>query len=106
MKFNLIKTREEIIREIENMPPKSEILINICNRQVSISTYSSKGHTIWSKGYTIWWGGNYGIDCEDAHDVVDKLEFLTSFVSEGEFNKYECYITRETLREMKENKYA
>lgn len=99
MKFNLIRTSEELIREIENMPPKSEILVNICERQISISTFSHNG-------YTIWWGGNYGIDCIDAHDVIDKLEFLTSFIIEGEFNKHECYTTRSTIREMKENAHA
>jgi hypothetical protein len=99
MKFNLIKTREEMKREIENIPYKKEILVNVCERQISVSRFTPVG-------YTIWWGGNYGMDAKDSDEVLDTLEMLTSFIIEGEFNKHECYTTRNTIRDMKENAHA
>lgn len=98
MKYNLIITKEELEKQIENMKERTEILINVVGRMMSISKYYN--------GYTLWWGGHYGIDCVDAEDVVDKIEMLTSFVIEGEMNKNECYVTKETEKFMKESANA
>lgn len=98
MKYNVIKSREDLIKDIEMMAELTEIKINVVGRQMSISKYYN--------GYTLWWGGNYGIDCEDADDILDKIDMFTSFVLEGEMNKNECYLTKETERFMKERANA
>lgn len=98
MKYNVIKTKEELKKDIENMKELTEIKINIVGRMMSITKYY--------KGYTLWWGGNYGIDCFDADDVIDKIDMLTSFIIEGEMNKNECFVTKKTERFMKESANA
>lgn len=95
MKYNVICEKNELINKIDEMTLKSEMKVNIVGRLMTISRYHN--------GYTLWWGEHYGIDCEDADDIVDKLEMLTSFVIEGKMNENECYITKDTERNMKES---
>ena len=78
------------------MKEKAEIQINVVGRLMSISKYYD--------GYTLWWGGNYGMDFKTAKEVIEQIDMLTSFVIEGEMNRNECYLTKETERFMKENR--
>lgn len=94
MKYNIIKSENDFKNDLEKMLERTEIEINVVGRLMSISRYYN--------GYTLWWGGNYGIDCEDADDVLDKINMLTSFIIEGQMNKNECYLTKKTERFMKE----
>ena len=94
MKYNIVKTKDDFRMDLENMKEKTKIELNVVGRLMSISNYHG--------GYTLWWGGNYGIDCKDVSDVIDKIDMLTSFVIEGEMNKNECYITKKTEKFMKE----
>lgn len=94
MKYNIVKTKKDFKNELERMIEKTSIEINVVGRWMSITRYHD--------GYTLWWGGNYGIDCKDVSDVIDKIDMFTSFVIEGEMNKNECYITKKTEKFMKE----
>lgn len=98
MRYNVIKTQNDLRKEIALMKEKTEMLVNVVGREMSITRYYG--------GYTLWWGGNYGIDCEDADEVIDKIDMLTSFVIEGEMNKNECYLTKATEKFMRENANA
>lgn len=94
MKYNIIKSENDFKNDLEKMLERTEIEINVVGRLMSITRYYN--------GYTLWWGGNYGIDCEDVDDVLDKIDMLTSFIIEGQMNKNECYLTKKTERFMKE----
>lgn len=94
MKYNIVKNQNDFKKELELMFERTEININIVGRLMSVTRYYD--------GYTLWWGGNYGIDCKDADDVIEKIDMFTSFVIEGQMNNNECYLTKETERFMKE----
>lgn len=98
MKYNIVNTKENLLNTLEKLELKKELQINIVGRLMSISRYYA--------GYTLWWGGNYGIDCKDADEVIYYIDMLTSFVIEGEMNKNECYVTKKTEKFMKENANA
>lgn len=98
MKYNIVITKEKLEEQIKNMKERTEIVINVVGRMMSITKYYN--------GYTLWWGGHYGIDCADEDEVIDKIDMLTSFIIEGEMNKNECYLTKETERFMKESANA
>lgn len=94
MKYNIVKTKNNFKSDLENMVERTEMEVNVVGRLMSISRYHN--------GYTLWWGGNYGIDCKDADDVLDKIDMFTSFIIEGEMSKNECYVTKKTEKFMKE----
>lgn len=90
MLFNIIRTKEELEKEMVDLPVKGSMKINIVNKLFTITRYSN--------GFTLWWGDNYGIDGEDALDIIDKIEMLTSLLIEGK--EIECYISAKTRKAM------
>lgn len=98
MKFNIVKKKDNFRVDLEMMAERSEIEVNVVGRLMSISRHYD--------GYTLWWGGNYGIDCKGADEVIETIEMFTSFVIEGGMNKNECYVTKETEKFMKESANA